>query len=124
MTLSYLGFAHWANADLERAQSCLATALEMGVKSGASPILATSLPGMAMVYAEMGRAQRAQELVDVVMQCCGFLVDSKWFADVAGPGYHDAMGALTDEELAEAEHAVLLSDMRTEAEAVLADLAA
>jgi predicted ATPase len=124
MGLSFLGYAHRAAGDRDRARACYVEALHMGVKSGVSPILACALPGMAMLYADAGRAERAQALITVVTQCCLFVVASKWFADVAGPEYRHAMAALSSEQVSEAEQSVLLSDMRTEALAVLVEVEA
>ncbi len=121
MMLSFLGYAHRSNGDRDGALACFMEALQMGVKSGASAVMASALPGMAMLYADAGRAERAHALVAVVEQCCVMVVDSKWFADVAGPAYHAAMDALSPDHVADAERSVLLSDMRTEAKAVLAE---
>jgi DNA-binding SARP family transcriptional activator/predicted ATPase len=124
MMLSFLGYAHRTNGDRDQARACFVEALRMGTESGASPVMASALPGIAMLYADAGRAQRAQALVAVVEQCCVMVVDSQWFADVAGAEYHAAMDTLSPDQVAEAERAVLLSDMYTEARTVLAELGA
>lgn len=59
----------------------------------------------------------------VVMQCCVFVAGTTWFVDIAGPQYHAAMAALSPEQISEAKRSVLLSDMATEAQVVLAELA-
>ncbi len=122
MMLSFLGYAYRANGERDRACACFIEALQIGVKVGASPNTACALPGIAMLYADAGRAERARALVAVVKQCCVAVVGTRWFADVAGPAYHAAMAALSPEQIAEAERSVLLSDMVSEAQAVLAEL--
>ena len=54
----------------------------------------------------------------------GLLAKTQWFLDVAGAEYRAAMAALSPEQIEEAKQAVLLSDMRTEALAVLAEVEA
>lgn len=122
MMLSFLGYAHRTNGDRDRARACFVEALQMGIASRASPVMASALPGMAMLYADAGRAERAHALVAVVEQCCVMVVGSRWFADVAGAGYHTAMDALSPDQVTEAERSVLLSDMPTESRAVLTEL--
>ena len=124
MIHSFLGYAYRVRGDRDRARTCLVEELQIGVKIGAPPILACALPGMAMFYADAGRAKRAHALITVVTQCCLFVAGSQWFLDVAGADYQAAMDALSAEQIEEAKQAVLLSDMRTEALAVLAEVEA
>ncbi len=124
MIHSFLGYAYRTKGDRDLARACLVEELETGVKIGTPPILACALPGMAMFYADAGRAKRAHALITVVMQCCQFVAGSQWFQDIAGPDYRAAMSALSPAEIEAAKQAVLLSDMRTEAIAVLAEVEA
>jgi len=122
LTLSFLGYAHRAGGDRDRARTCLVEALQTGERIWGRQCLASALPGIALLYADAGQAARAHALLTVVKQCCPFVPTSRWFADVAGPAYHAAMAALTPEQIAAAEHEALLSDLRTEAQRVLAEL--
>ncbi len=124
MIHSFLGYAYRSKDDRDLARACFIEELQIGVENDSPPILACALPGMATFYAEAGRAQRAVALITVVMQCCGFVAGSKWFRNVAGPDYRAAMDALSPEQIKEAKQAVLLSDMRTEALGVLAEVEA
>jgi hypothetical protein len=123
IVLSSLGYAHRARGETSLARVCLVEVLEMGVATGAAAALASALPGMAMLYADAGQPARALTLVTVVKQCCPMVAGSEWFTDIAGPAYHAGLAALTSEEAAEAEGRGLVSDMQTEAQAILAELA-
>ncbi|MCU0522755.1 MAG: tetratricopeptide repeat protein, partial [Anaerolineae bacterium] len=123
LVLSFLGYAYRASGDREQARACLVEVLRTGKHTGARLGLACALPGMALLYADAGHPARALTLVTVVKQCCPFVPASKWFADIAGPAYHAGLAALTPEEAAEAEGRGLVSDMQTEAQAILAELA-
>ena len=121
LVLSFLGYAYRASGDLGRARSCLGEVLQMGEHIGGRLGLACALPGMALLYADAGYAARAHALVTVVRQCCPMVANSRWFADIAGPAYHAALAALSPQQVEEAEGSVLLSDLRAEARALLAD---
>ncbi len=121
LVLSFLGYACRASGDRDRARARLGEVLQMGEHIGGRLGLACALPGMALLYADAGNAARAHALVIVVKQCCPMVTTSRWFADIAGPAYHVALAALSPQQVDEAERSVLLSDMRAEARAVLAD---
>jgi hypothetical protein len=124
MIHSFLGYAYRMDGDVDLARACFVGELQAGVQIGVPPILACALPGMAMLYADAGLVQRAASLIAVTVQCCGFLAESPWFLDVAGPDYRAAMNGLSPRKVEEAKNAVLLSDIRTEALAVLAEVEA
>lgn len=124
MIFSFLGYAHYVAGQRERAQGIFVEALKVGGKIRLPPILACALPGMALLYADAGRPERALALCTVVRQCCHFVVNSTWFADIAGPGYHAAIDSLDPEQVAAAEASVELSDVRAEAQAVLNEVGA
>jgi hypothetical protein len=119
MVLAFLAYAYRNRGEVDQARACLAESLLIGTRTGASNVVSAALPGVALLYADAGRAARAHALIAAVNQCCGFVSQSQWFADVAGPAYHAKLGALTEDEGAEAEGSVLLSDMHAEARAVL-----
>jgi tetratricopeptide (TPR) repeat protein len=122
MALSFLGYVYRASGDREQACLCLAEALTMGEHIGGRQCLAWALAGMALLYADAGHPARAHALLTVVKQIWPMVSASRWFADVAGSVYHAAVAALSPQQVQEAEHSVLLSNMQTEARAVLADL--
>ena len=59
-----------------------------------------------------------------VVRSYALLAKNQWFLDVAGADYRAAMASLSPEEIEEAKQAMLVSDMRTEALAVLAEVEA
>jgi DNA-binding SARP family transcriptional activator/predicted ATPase len=121
MALSFLGYAYRASGDRDRACACLHEVLQTGEHIGGRQGLAWALPGIALLYADAGHAARAHALVTVVKRSWPMVPASRWLADVAGPAYHAALAALSPQQVEEAERSVALSDMQTEARAILAN---
>ena len=78
-----LGYAARGQGDLEHARRLWVQALRLSTEKGSFPLLAYSLPGIALVLLDRGQLERAVETYELACRF-GAVANSHWFEDVAG----------------------------------------
>jgi predicted ATPase len=81
--LAYLGYALWKQEEAEPARASLAAALQNALEKKAIFTLLVSIPIIALIFAEGGKAVRALELYALAV-CRPYVSYSRWFDDLIG----------------------------------------
>jgi predicted ATPase/DNA-binding SARP family transcriptional activator len=102
VALGASGWAHWQLGQVAEAQRALVETLRIALEARSTPTLSYAIPGMALLLAFQGQAERAVELYAPVEEHFPVVRHSPWFADLARTPILDAAAALPPERLAAA----------------------
>jgi tetratricopeptide (TPR) repeat protein len=82
-TWACLGYIARKRGQITQAQDYFFRALELAIKVWALPTLSHALPGIALLFADLGDDEHAVEIY-ILASTLGMVANSKWFADIAG----------------------------------------
>jgi tetratricopeptide (TPR) repeat protein len=99
---AFPGYAAHKLGHLYRAQQCFGRVLRLSAESRSLWALLYTLPGVAALLADRGKAERAVEIY-ALAACYPFVANSRWFEDVAGKDIAAAAEALPPEVVAAAQ---------------------
>lgn len=102
LALGVSGWVHCRLGQHAEAQRALVEALRIAQETGSAPTLSYGVPGLALVLAAQGHAERAVELYALIEAHFPVVRRSPWFADLGWAPILDAAAALPPERLAAA----------------------
>jgi tetratricopeptide (TPR) repeat protein len=121
--LAIMGYAECALGRFDQAQDHLFEALRISSEMGAVIPLAFALPGIALLWASCGQAERAVELYALALSM-PMVSNSPWFEDAAGRHIKAAAARLPPDTVAAAQTRGRAGDLKSTIAELLAELGA
>ena len=119
--LAVMGYAECALGRLDQAREHLFEALRLGAKLETVTPLAFALPGIALLWASYGHAERAVELYALALSM-PIVSSSRWFEDAAGRHIAAAAASLSPDVVAAARARGRARELKSTIAEVLAEL--